>query len=435
MDPQNVLTIIPARGGSKGIPRKNVKLIAGRPLLAHSIVHAKQAPSVTRVVVSTDDEEVASVSREWGAEVVPRPQEISGDSASSESALRHALDCLKEREGYEPELVVFLQATSPCRAPGEIQRAIDTLIKDGADSLLSVGPLHGFVWRVEKDGTARSFSYDHLNRPRRQDAPEDLVENGSFYIFKPWVLRKFNNRLGGRIALHRMTALDSFQIDEPGDFELLEHLMAFRKAASGLGFEVSGFESRPQVSGLQSQPSPPSPISHLLFSIRPSPISNLLSSIRLLVLDFDGVLTDNRVLVTEDGKEAVLCNRSDGLGLEMLRAKGIGVLVLSKEKNPVVAARCRKLGIGCIQGCDHKLAALRKMAEDRNLKPEEIGYAGNDLNDLECLRWVGLPIAVRDAAPEVLAIAKWVTTSAGGRGAVREVCDAILAAKRDCDEL
>jgi CMP-N-acetylneuraminic acid synthetase/3-deoxy-D-manno-octulosonate 8-phosphate phosphatase KdsC-like HAD superfamily phosphatase len=473
-----VLCIIPARGGSKGIPRKNLKLLAGKPLLAHSILHAKQTPSIARIVVSTDDDEIAAVAREWGAEVVPRPPEISGDKASSESALLHTLDTLQstpelqvsglrshpsppapQASGfspqpsapspssdlrpltsvlYQPDLVVFLQATSPMRAPDDIQRAIETLKRDGADSLLSVGPVHGFVWRVEKDGSTRSFSYDHLHRPRRQDAPEDLIENGSLYIFKPWVLRKYNNRLGGKIALHRMSVLDSFQIDEPGDFELLEALMAFRNVEQKA-------ESRKQKAEIGEA----------------SPISAF-QKIRLLVLDFDGVLTDNRVLVSEDGKEAVLCNRSDSLGLGMLKAKGVEVVVISKEKNPVVTARCQKLGLECIQGCDDKLAALKekagggkqpsevgerlhgpRKAESRKqksergkgkaergmLKAEEIAYVGNDVNDLDCMRWVGMPIAVADAMPEAKSAAKWVTSLPGGHGAVREVCDLLLTAK------
>jgi CMP-N-acetylneuraminic acid synthetase/3-deoxy-D-manno-octulosonate 8-phosphate phosphatase KdsC-like HAD superfamily phosphatase len=418
----NVLAVIPARGGSKGIPRKNLKLLAGKPLLAHSILHAKQTPSITRIVVSTDDDEIADVARQWGAEVVHRPTEISGDKASSESALLHTLDWLRANENYEPDLVVFLQATSPCRQPGEIQPAIDMLQRDGADSLLSVGPVHGFVWRVEKDGATRSFSYDHLHRPRRQDAPEDLIENGSFYIFKPWVLLQFNNRLGGKIALYRMSVLDSFQIDEPGDFELLEVIMRYRDTQ--------------QKEKAESRTGPL------------SVVNSQWSQIKLLVLDFDGVLTDNRVLVSEDGTEAVACSREDGLGLEMLRQVGkVQVVVISKEKNPVVPARCRKLNIPCIHACDNKLATLRQLAADPSsilkdvapassspafcfplpaFKSEEIAYVGNDVNDLECLQWAGLPIAVADATPEVLAAAKYVTRKSGGQGAIREICDALV---------
>lgn len=380
----SVIAIIPARGGSKGIPRKNVRLVAGKPMLAHSIEHARGATSVSRVVVSTDDGEIAAVARQYGAEVVERPAEISGDSATSESALLHALDAL----GGDPDLVVFLQATSPMRAPEDVQNAIDTLLREGADSLFSAGPVHGFVWRIQ-DGAPISLSYDYRSRPRRQDAPEDLIENGSIYVFRPWVLRQFNNRLGGKVAVYRMPAVNSFQIDEPADLDLIEALMA----------------------------------------TRPKPRAHDLSRVRLLVLDFDGVMTDNRVLVDQDGREAVWCHRGDGWGLARLSERGIETLVLSTERNPVVAARCRKLGIACVQACDNKLAALQRLATERGLAPEAIAYVGNDANDLECLRWVGVPIAVADAVPEVLEVAQRTTSRCGGFGAVREVVDWLLAGR------
>jgi N-acylneuraminate cytidylyltransferase len=413
-----VMAIIPARSASKGIPRKHVMFLVGKPLLAHSIVHAKASPSVTRVVVSTDDAKIADVARQWGAEVVPRPPEISGDKASSESALLHALDYLKDKEGYEATLVVFLQATSPSRRPGEIEAAIETLLREKADSLFSACRVEGFTWRV-RGGTVASVNYDPAHRPLRQELQEEIwEENGSFYIFKPWVLRKCNSRLGGKISMYRMSRLDSFQIDEPGDFEFLEHLMTFDRA--------EGRNLRPEKDGEAGGPLPG-------MSSIPSSISHLLSRIKLLVLDFDGVLTDNRVLVSEDGKEAVLCSREDGLGLEMLRKNtDIQVVVISKEKNPVVATRCRKLGIECIQGCDHKMAALKQLAVTGQwsvvggLSPDQIAYVGDDINDLECMRWVGLPIAVKDAAPEARQAARLLTSRAGGKGAVREVTDLLI---------
>jgi N-acylneuraminate cytidylyltransferase len=416
------IAIIPARGGSKGIPGKNIRPIGGKPLLAWSIEQARQTSHISRVFVSTDSPGIAAVARQFGAEVITRPAEISGDTASSESCLVHALDYLKAKENLEPDLVVFLQATSPLREADDIQKAIEILQRENADSLFSACRVEGFVWRIEKDGTTRSFTYDHKNRPRRQDAPEDLIENGSIYIFKPWVLRKFNNRLGGKIAVYRMPALNSFQIDEPADFELIEHLMAHHATSlSASDGERVGVRCQPSPSA--SAPCPD--ISAFSFQL------SALKAIRLLALDFDGVLTDNRVLVAEDGREAVWCNRSDGLGLGLLKRKGIEVIVLSKEKNPVVAARCRKLGIECIQGCDDKLSELKQKAESRKLKGEEIAYVGNDVNDLECMKWVGCAIAVADAEPQVKAVARWVTAKCGGRGAVREICDAILAAKRE----
>ncbi len=383
------LAIIPARGGSKGIPGKNIRLVAGKPLLAWSIEHALEAPSIRRVVVSTDDPAIGEVARQWGAEVIWRPAELSGDTASSESALLHALDDLRSRHGSDPDWVLFLQATSPMRPAGMVQQAIDTFLREQADSLLSVCPVHGFIWRQEH-GKVSSFTYDHRNRPRRQDAPEDLVENGSLYLFKSSILREHKNRLGGKIALHRMDPLDSFQIDEPGDLALIEHLMSFRRRSRTADF----------------------------------------SKVRLLVLDFDGVLTDNRVMVREDGTESVLCSRGDGFGIGLLVKAGFEVCVLSKEENPVVSARCRKLKIPCIQGCDDKLPVLKKLASERRLEASGVAYVGNDLNDLDCLRWAGTPVAVADAVTEAKAAAVWVTQAPGGFGAVREVCDAILASRR-----
>ena len=411
---KQVLSIIPARGGSKGIPGKNIRMVGGKPLLAWSIEQARQAPQISRVFVSTDSPEIGAVARDYGAEVIERPPEISGDTASSESSLVHALDYLKAKENLEADLVVFLQATSPLRDSDDIQKAIETMQRENADCLFSACRAEGFVWRVEKDGPPQSFTYDHKNRPRRQDAPEDLVENGSIYIFKAWVLRQFNNRLGGKVSVYRMPALNSFQIDEPADLELIEHLFDYRAASrSASDRERSGMK----CPTLRS----PSDV---------HPLTSEFREIKLLVLDFDGVLTDNRVLVSEDGTEAVFCDRSDSLGIGMLKPLGIQVVVISKEKNPVVAARCRKLDIECIQCCDDKIAALQRMAESKGVKRTEIAYVGNDVNDLECLQWVGVPIAVADSAPSVIAAARFKTPRMGGRGAVRDVIDWLLSARR-----
>jgi YrbI family 3-deoxy-D-manno-octulosonate 8-phosphate phosphatase len=383
----SVLAIIPARGGSKGIPRKNVRPFLGKPLLVHSIDDARSAPSVTRVVVSTDDPEIARVAQDNEAEVVHRPTAISGDTATSESALIHVLDYLRDVKRYEPDLVVFLQATSPLRRPGAVQAAIETLEREGADSLFSACSAHGFIWRLH-EGRLQSLTYDHRNRPRRQDIGEDLVENGSIYAFRPWVLRKHNNRLGGKIAVYRMDPFDSFQIDEPGDFERIE-----------------------QLATLSS--------SHVS-----SPLK--LAAVRLLVLDFDGVMTDNRVLVHQDGTEAVWCHRGDGWGIARLKERGVKIIVISTETNPVVEARCRKLGIDFVQACDDKLGALKRVVEQLGLSPDQVAYVGNDVNDLECMRWVGIPIGVADAVPEVQNVAQLVTDRTGGHGAVRQVADWII---------
>lgn len=153
------------------------------------------------------------------------------------------------------------------------------------------------------------------------------------------------------------------------------------------------------------------------------------AAVRLLVLDFDGVMTDNRVLVDENGCESVWCHRGDGYGVGLLKKAGVEVMVLSTEPNPVVAARCRKLKVPCIHDCPDKLQALKQVAEKRGLASADIAFVGNDINDLEGLRWVGLPVAVADAVPEVLQVARFVTRRDGGYGAVREVADHIIRSR------
>ena len=150
------------------------------------------------------------------------------------------------------------------------------------------------------------------------------------------------------------------------------------------------------------------------------------SNIKLLALDFDGVLTDNTVMVDENGKESVVCNRSDSLGIELLKKQGIDVVVISKEKNKVVKARCKKMNINCINGIDDKINVLKNEIKKRGLKPEDVCFVGNDINDIECIKYVKLGVAVNNAYPEVKKASKKVTQKNGGDGAVREVVDMIL---------
>jgi YrbI family 3-deoxy-D-manno-octulosonate 8-phosphate phosphatase len=152
-------------------------------------------------------------------------------------------------------------------------------------------------------------------------------------------------------------------------------------------------------------------------------------NLKMVVFDFDGVFTDNRVLVSEDGKEAVFCSRGDGHGIKLLKETGVRVMVISTEVNPVVTARCKKLHIDCIQACNNKIEVLKKEIKKHKIKLKETSYLGNDVNDLECLREVGLPACVKDAHPAIFKFCLYVTQLRGGFGAVREFCDFIIEAK------
>lgn len=224
------IAIIPARGGSKGIPRKNLLSFCGMPLIYWSIAVGRLCPMIDAVYVSTDDEEIGSLSRSFGAEVIERPPQLATDSASSESALIHACEYLQSKNIELPEKIVFLQATSPLREVTELSSALDQFDREGLDSLLSAASReHSFWWRAGC-GSAEPLNYDFHNRPRRQDRGHEdsiILETGSYYITKTSILLTEQNRLGGKIGVHIVPLWKGMEIDDTHDVPLLEHLMRY----------------------------------------------------------------------------------------------------------------------------------------------------------------------------------------------------------------
>lgn len=382
------VAIIPARGGSKGVPRKNVRPLAGKPLLAHVVEQACRAKSLSRVLVSTDDLEIAQIATQFGAEVVERPAEFSGDTASSEAAVLHALDVLNLRHGEEPEITVMLQCTSPLTTAEDIDGTVGALLSADADTALAVTPFYHFLWRQAADGNAEGINHDKSFRLRRQDMEPQYLETGAVYAMRTSGFRTARHRFFGRTALYVMPPERVQEIDDPLDFAKAEVMIRARD--------------------------------------RNALAARLPNRLAAIVLDFDGVFTDNRVLVTEIGEEAVLCDRSDGLGLEMLVRHGVQLLVLSKESNPVVSARCRKLNVECIQSLEDKKSTLFALAMARGYNLKEVIYVGNDQNDVACMMAVGCSVCPSDAHPSAQAAAAIILTNSGGRGAIRELCDLIL---------
>jgi len=386
----STVAIIPARGGSKGLPGKNIRVLAGIPLIAHTIRAAHEARSVDRVVVSTDDDAIAAIGEKYGAEIVRRPAELAGDEASSESALLHALTCMADGEGYNPDLLVFLQCTSPLTTSDDIDRTVAALVEQEADTGLAVARFHHFLWQdCDDDGGAQGVNHDKAVRLRRQDMEPQYLETGSVYVMKTEGFLEHGHRFFGKTVMCEIPLGRVLEIDEPADFEAAERAMA----------EVGA-----QSAGRQ-----------------------LPERVGAVVMDFDGVFTDDRVFVDQNGTESVVCSRRDGMGLERMRKAGIPMLVLSKEPNPVVLRRCEKLKLPCLHGIDDKLPALKAWLAECGVALEDAVYIGNDINDIECMGAVGFSAAPSDAHYSALKVADVVLTCGGGRGALRELADVLLA--------
>ncbi|MEV6259677.1 acylneuraminate cytidylyltransferase [Streptomyces sp. NPDC051784] len=395
--PPTVLAVIPARGGSKGVPAKNLARVGGVPLVARAVRACLSSPEVTDVVVTTDDAAIADAAKAAGEALgegarlhcVQRPAAIAGDTATSEAAVLHALHSYETAaHGRKADVVLLVQCTSPFITREDIDGVAAAVAREGADTAVTVAPFHGFVWRdgspVEDD--TYGVNHDKAVRPRRQDRPQDYLETGAAYAMDVEGFRTHRHRFFGHTALVPTDPARVLEIDDPHD-------LARARALAPL--------------------------------LDPSPLPTL-ADIDAIVLDFDGTQTDDRVLIDSDGREIVAVHRGDGLGIAALRRTGVPILILSTEQNPVVAARARKLQVPVLHGIDRKDLALKQWCEEQSVAPDRVLYVGNDVNDLACFGLAGWPVAVANAHDSVRAAARAVTTNPGGSGAIREIAAWLL---------
>lgn len=395
-----VLALIPARGGSKGLPRKNIKSLGGYPLISYSIAAALNAKLVSRTVVTTDDPEIGKQAREYGAEVpFLRPAEFAQDDTRDLPVFQHALKWFSDEENYHPDVVVQLRPTSPFRPPELIDEAIQSLLNNpGATSVRGVVPSkqNPFkMWTIEPDGNMVPLLETEFEEPfnmPRQELPPTFWQTGHIDVIKTETI--INGSMSGlEVYACQIDPLFSVDLDNQLDWQRAEVRL------KSLGSQI----------------------------VLPSPHKEIFPDVvSLLVLDFDGVLTDDRVYVNQHGEETVAAHRGDGMGISQLKKIGIEVIILSKEKNPVVKARADKLGIPAYQGIDEKGKELQSLMADKGVSSEQVVYLGNDINDLPCFPLVGLAAAVADAHPKVIERAQLVLSKKGGYGAVRELCDLLV---------
>ena len=221
----SVQAIVLARGGSKGIPGKNIIDFCGQPLITWTIEQCLQSALVDKVWVSSDSKEILDIARDSGSETIQRPDEFSNDHSTSESAWIHALDHLKKKK-IIPEIILAPQVTSPLRESSDLDKAIEKFIEGSYDSMFSCCPVEDlFFWQESKEGRLESVNYDHKKRMRRQDITNKFIENGSFYLFTPQIIRQHSNRFGGKIGYLEMEFWKMFEIDSLEDCRMCSALM------------------------------------------------------------------------------------------------------------------------------------------------------------------------------------------------------------------
>lgn len=392
MERLEVVAFIPVRGGSKSIPLKNIKALAGKPLVYWTIEAALGCPFIQHVYVCTDSDDIANCVSKIESDrlsIIGRSPETATDTASSESVL------VEFCRNYDFQHVFFIQATSPLLSYEDLSGAWLKYSQNSFHSLLSVVRQKRFLWEEDSSGSAVSLNYEPLCRPRRQDYDGFLVENGAFYLSSREDILSSGCRISGNIGTFEMKDETYYELDEPSDWLVIESLL---------------------INQLKNQQS--------------TGLDDKLNRIKMLVMDVDGVLTDAGMYYSESGDELKKFNTRDGKGLELARKNGFKTAIITNENTKIVERRAAKLQINYVfQNSSNKEKVLRKLSSDSGIKLEEIAYIGDDLNDLPAIKIAGLSACPANAVREVKELVDIVLKTKGGEGAVRELCDLLLLRK------
>lgn len=371
------ILIIPVRGGSKGIPRKNLKTVNGISLVERSLRVALKS-KVDQIIVSTDDKEISDVAIKYGATLHNRSSENSRDSASTESVILEVVE--KYQINWPSDSAVgFIQATSPFVSTETINECFD-LAEKGYSSF-SAKSFHGFTW--EKLDKWVPVQHPPEFRPRRQDLNEKVVETGAVYCFPLKQFKEKKYRFCSEPKPVMVNSITGIEIDDISELELA-NLLATQ-------FELIDVD-------LKNFRLP-----------------------KIIFTDFDGCLTDDKVKVNILRKESVKANRKDGLAVKRLEKLGIKVVIATSETNEVVEIRAKKMKVEALRGLLNKQKSISNYLEKNSLNWEDTWYVGNDVNDLEAMQKVALSFCPLDASTEVFKIADVVLSKRGGEGVLAEI--------------
>ena len=375
------IAFIPARGGSQGIRLKNMAPVGGKPLVAWSIQAALGSRHLDGVYVSTDHAKIAKTAKRYNALVVKEPPRLARSTSPIEPAILHALKEITERSG-RPDYIVLLQPTSPIRGSRDIDKAIEQIMKNKGDSLLSVAPHHHFIWNSKH----QPINYDARRRPRRQNREPEWRENGSIYITKMSALLKNRNRLAGKIVYYPMSEACSIEIDNPYDLWLADITIRREQRLTNTPY------------------------------------------IELLVVDVDGVMTDGSTYYGKTGEKLKRFNKRDGKGIELWHRADRYSAIITGETSPVVRQRARDLHIPTVfEGyAGNKSSAYVALKKQTCLPDNKIAFIGDDIIDLPVLRQAGFSACPADAEDKVKAVVDYVCKATGGHGCVREVINLLL---------